>query len=243
MDTRPSDLRIALAALLEILVPAALVVGGCVGLLYLFASCSSPPSPSVTVSRQYQSALDQLEHEASIRILILCPDGRQHMGSGVAVTPRHAITARHVVECDGAGPVDIVARLQGGATARVAVDALGEGGLDVALLVAEGTGQPFGAVPALNLDPPRIGQLLCLVGGDGPEVQGLRKCGSVAGTWRSLFVFAAHIVPGNSGGAIWDEHGRVVGIGTQAEWHEGREHFGVGLMTRAWSHLVPREWW
>ena len=212
--------------------------------MFLFGSCASPPAPGVVPApRGYASEIDRLEYEASVRLMVVCPDMSPRAGSGIAVSARHVITARHVIDCDGEGPRQILARLAGGSSVLAGVERVLVGpAADAALLVAEGFAAPFrGAVGVLELDAPRIGARVCVIAGGSSPSQSLRECGYVAGVWESLIAISTRIVPGNSGAAAWDDRGRAIGIVTSGEWREGKEQYGVVLRASALAELVPSE--
>lgn len=151
-------------------------------------------------------------------------DGRRRRagtGSALALTPDgYLLTCAHVVADGGVGTVTT-----SDGTVReahvVGVDRLSE----LAVLRVEGDGLP--AVTLGDADALRVGQLVVAVG-DPLGYTGSVSAGVVSATGRSLTVqdggsarliedviqTDAALHPGNSGGALADATGRVVGVNT-----------------------------
>ena len=148
-------------------------------------------------------------------------------GSGVVVSPDgFAVTSAHVVEGTERGSASFVDGRE------VAFDVTGRDRLsDLAVLRLQGSGftsAGFGDAKGL-----RVGQLVVAIG-NPMGFAGSVTAGVVSALGRALPVHAGRVVenviqtdaalnPGNSGGALVDGHGRVVGINTAVAG------FGLGL--------------
>jgi S1-C subfamily serine protease len=160
---------------------------------------------------------------ASLRISRRLPGGRQAQGSGsaVAITPDgFLVTSAHVVEGVGKGR----ASLADGRELRFEVvgrDALSD------LAVIRASGADLEPVSLGNADRLRVGQLVVAVG-NPMGLAGSVTAGVVSGLGRSLpttdgrasrlvenvIQTDAALNPGNSGGALVDGSGRMVGVST-----------------------------
>ena len=148
-------------------------------------------------------------------------------GSGVVVTPDgFALTSAHVVEGSDRGSASFVDGRE------EAFDVVGCDRLsDLAVLRLQGAGFPAAELgDAVQL---RVGQLVVAIG-DPMGFEGSLTAGVVSALGRALPVHAGRVVenviqtdaalnPGNSGGALADGRGRVVGINTAVAG------FGLGL--------------
>jgi S1-C subfamily serine protease len=160
---------------------------------------------------------------ASLRISRRLPGGRQAQGSGsaVAVTPDgFLVTSAHVVEGAGKGR----ASLADGRELRFEVvgrDALSD------LAVIRTSGADLEPVSLGNADRLRVGQLVVAVG-NPMGLAGSVTAGVVSALGRSfptsdgrasrlvenVIQTDAALNPGNSGGALVDGRGRMVGVST-----------------------------
>lgn len=162
-------------------------------------------------------------------------------GSGVAVSPRHALTARHVVECDGGTAWKVDAADMFGRQFEMTIDKMSSesedaGGADVVRLVATGTAEPFEdwALPGAL---PRLDEVVCAATAI-PERDWLcgpvtrlghletPQCGFGWGPWRiklscgdwkpgsdgPLFTAWGAADYGNSGSGVYNADGRLVGL-------------------------------
>jgi len=160
---------------------------------------------------------------ASLRISRRLPGGRQAQGSGsaVAITPDgFLVTSAHVVEGTGKGR----ASLTDGRELRFEVvgrDALSD------LAVIRASGADLEPVSLGNADRLRVGQLVVAVG-NPMGLAGSVTAGVVSALGRSfptsdgqasrlvenVIQTDAALNPGNSGGALVDGRGRMVGVST-----------------------------
>lgn len=202
-------------------------------LFLLLAGCQA----CAGIFQGYRNQVDYIEFEASVRIFVECPNGTQ-AGSGVAVSRRHVITAKHVVECLVGLPTSIVARTRHSATLEMAVDEVSET-QDVARLVVVGAGEPFYVYAEISYSRPRVGDKVCSVGGDGPYTHSVRKCADIATVTDHYLVAPLGPVPGNSGSGVFDSRGRVVGILTRGIWFPDKEKLSLSVRSSAWKELAP----
>lgn len=171
----------------------------------------------------------------AVEVVSACPvqDGRLvvSFGSGVIVSPRVALTAAHVVRCNGDTHAAIVVRYPGGEVKARAVLLDLDG--DVARLELAG---PLRVEPARIGPPPDIDDRVCLVA--SVPARG-RRCGVVEryaappGNVRH----DALTLPGNSGSGVYDEAGRLVGIVTHYSRCPNGQFCGgafTSLEGRAW---------
>ena len=148
-------------------------------------------------------------------------------GSGVVVSPDgFAVTSAHVVEGTERGSASFVDGRE------VAFDVTGRDRLsDLAVLRLQGSG--FTSAGFGDAEDLRVGQLVVAIG-NPMGFAGSVTAGVVSALGRALPVHAGRVVenviqtdaalnPGNSGGALADGRGRVVGINTAVAG------FGLGL--------------
>jgi S1-C subfamily serine protease len=160
---------------------------------------------------------------ASLRISRRLPGGRQAQGSGsaVAITPDgFLVTSAHVVEGVGKGR----ASLADGRELRFEV--VGRDGLSDLAVIRAG-GADLEPVSLGNADRLRVGQLVVAVG-NPMGLAGSITAGVVSALGRSfptsdgrasrllenVIQTDAALNPGNSGGALVDGRGRMVGVNT-----------------------------
>jgi S1-C subfamily serine protease len=202
-------------------------------LLSLLAACSScagtfqpPEVPSV----------DDPTYASSYRLRVLCPDLSGSAGSAVAISSQHLLTARHVVDCDGVDPLQITAIDMAGESFDVDLDLLPVDGTDAARLVSITRKLPSWST--LSYRNPPLGELVCIVGGDSPDIRGMRKCGYVAPSVEEYLTVALHVVPGNSGGPAFDSYGYVLGIVSMGNWNASSENYVLLVPSKELKGLV-----
>ena len=124
---------------------------------------------------------------------------------GYLVTCEHVVrgaTSFHIKTTDGSFPAKLVQK---------------DASIDVAVLKVSGL---FSAIPFARDSGIKLGDLVFTVGFPNPEVQGLEpkltrgEISSLAGMRDdpSYVQISVPVQPGNSGGALVDEHGNVVGV-------------------------------
>lgn len=186
---------------------------------------------------------------ASARVRVLCDGQLRGYGSGVAVGPRHLVTAKHVVQACKTTPTPDMAQYQvvldDGSRREAVLVREAEGDVDVALLVLGGAAS-FRTWAELADYRPLPGQRVWLYTGDGRMDQKGEwafhlKEGIVTRVHGDVLVVSAHVVPGNSGAAAFDDDGRVVGILVGGRWDSSEEFYLEAWRPRAWRALVPLE--
>jgi len=158
--------------------------------------------------------------------------GRVQQGSGVVIAPFLVATNAHVVE----GTRDISVK-QGGTTWTV-TEVRVDRSRDLCLLTVPGlTAPPVEAAP----EPSAPGQTVVVVGfpgGQGP----IASQGRLRGIWchgaYRLLQSDAITLPGNSGGGLFDESGRLLGLTTLTFAPSPRLNFSVPV---AWIQELENQ--
>jgi hypothetical protein len=147
--------------------------------------------------------------------------------SGVLVSATQVVTAAH---CAPEGAV-ILATDAAGEMALMGVEVLLPGQDLVRLEALEGTGG-FTAPARLEVAPPaQVDDRVCIA----PAVpRHDHKCGRVQGEQEGYVLFDAIVEHGNSGGGVYDDAGRLVGIVSILYTAQNGQIIGGGL------HAVPR---
>lgn len=166
--------------------------------------------------------------DAVVKIL----NGKGH-GSGFHMGDRYIITAAHVVK----GSTSVEVKAYDGETVEAEV-LWANAAYDIALLRAEDTANLGSAL--LSCRTPSVGERI-ISQGNPANVEFVTVWGKVAGAarelgpWRSVVVTDIVTVPGQSGGPVFDESGRVVGItvGVMAA------SFGFGGSLVGIGYVVP----
>lgn len=213
-----------------------------VGVACSGALAHAPVSPDYRPGNELRNAL-----ASSYRIRIYCGEELAGYGSGVAIDNRHVLTARHVVEAclESDTPdmewfelVDYNGRVYEAALDRKASDEE----IDVARLVVNGAAE-FPTWAPIATAPPNVLDRVFLLAGDGSMDRGygrfFPKDGYVSGIIRDQLVVSIHGVPGNSGSAIFDVHGQVVGILHSGRWDASKEFFVFAALPKTWYDLFP----
>lgn len=176
--------------------------------LVLFAACQRPLGEIPSDQKTVATLINRTVH-------VECPDGG--WGSGVILGSRYRnfahgtliVTAAHVADETCKQP-----SIRGVAFETVARDA----DTDVALLF----GPLLADMPEVQLADYYLGEPCIAVGYPNqyrtPGTAALQVSrGAVMVRFATLFRFSAPISPGSSGGGLWDEHGRLLGLTTQAD--------------------------
>ena len=107
------------------------ISASCLLALVALMACSSScrHHPTVRVPYDTAAARERL-YSSTVRLAVQCIDGSGGWGSGVAVSTRHVLTARHVIDgCGEAGPWIITASPYGRPlTVEMVVDKIARGG-------------------------------------------------------------------------------------------------------------------
>lgn len=170
------------------------------------ATCSSCGGSS----RHTRSVVEQ--HNATVLIAVECTDGdkitKRGMGSGVVVSDRYILTARHVIDCPAGGTVNATIDIGDNTERPVTVD-LTLPSRDIARLEI-GVGQYLSGFERPTLGPrPEIGERACEA---SAVPRWLYRCGEVQpGTPNGYIRVGLMAEFGNSGSAVYVD-GKLVGL-------------------------------
>jgi serine protease DegS len=171
------------------------------------------------------------------------PRVERSLGSGVIMSQYgHIITNQHVI--DGAQSIQIL--LSDGRRASASVVGI-DPDTDLALLKTELTG--LSAIQTADSDAIKVGDVVMAIGnpyGFGHSVtlgiiSGLERYGLQLSAYESYIQTDAAIHLGNSGGALIDSEGRLVGINTliyTAAPDQSNDSSGIGINLATPSNLV-----
>lgn len=177
---------------------------------------------------------------SSARVRVLCDGKLVGYGSGVAVGYRHVLTARHVARaCASAATFEVV--FDDGSIRAAMVDADAPESVDVSRLVLDGVRRSWAWVARYR---PRRGQRVWVYAGDGKmdsahEWAFHLKQGWITHVEDYVIVVGIHAVPGNSGAAVFDDEGRVLGILVGGSWDPNQEFYLAAWRPTAWRGLTP----
>jgi len=227
---------------------------GLLALSLVLATCASCAT-GIQQRNVVRPASDQ--KTAAIHIIAHCskmPPKSSFWGSGVAINAREVLTAAHVVSCNvetevedpitktkkkitvSFGTVDSLFGVQPDGISRpLKVQFMSEG-TDIARLSFADAGEWYGVQPA-KIAPVRIESRVCIVVA-APRRD--RRCGEVEDiltTNANDVTLSTPVEPGNSGSAVYDRDGRLVGIVTQRRGLKNGQSTG-GIATA----LGGREW-
>lgn len=169
-----------------------------------FAALNTPPKPVFVPERTSYIKPIPATEDAAVRINL---DGG--LGSGVSIGKGYIVTAAHVVA--GQKEVKVTSRLGKESPAAVLwVNA----DYDIALLRTKAS------LPAAEIDcnTAHVGSTISTVG-NPLGIEFISSFGRIAGApremapkWRSAFVTDLTVIMGNSGGPVFSDAGRLVGI-------------------------------
>lgn len=199
----------------------------------------------VNASCAHASRLDpsgpDAHYDAAVEITALCalPDGRQvaWYGSGVIVDATHLLTAGHVAETEGL-PCVFTAELSNGKTHLVRpLHVLASSDVDLATMEILSFVETFPAQPVRYGPAPRLGDGVCTATAHPRREykcgQVMRSKGSQPGDIRINFV----VEPGNSGSALYNARGELVGIVVHTYPNRGNGQYITGGATSLAGHL------
>lgn len=202
--------------------------------LITFGSCVSCFHLSIPSSYEYGTAN---QYASSYTFRIDCLGGGVAFGNAVAVSPRHLVTAKHVLlSCQSRGRINWRMRVRHHKWIEV-IDGNRSATHDVAILDVVGS-ERLPQWSRLSAREPKIGERVCKVTST-PVVERIRKCGDVFSVGRGQIAYAIHTVPGNSGGPIYDRGGNVVGIIRSGRWKISDELFGMATMPESFKEIWP----
>lgn len=219
-----------------------------IGLAYLYSprtGLESPQPPVVASAARAELGIEEapppIRRALRANVFLQCKGlTGESTGSGVIVVRDGrgycAFTNRHVVECGRGGP-ELLASTPGGRPLPARVCWSAQDGVDLAVVRVElpGASDP---VPVRSADLPRVGDAVFAVGNPlGYEasytagvVSAVRTSGDGPGAVRVLQVQAS-VNSGNSGGGLYDQEGRLIGLNT---WKASRaEAEGMGFAISA----------
>jgi len=175
-------------------------------------------------------------YSSTVRLAVQCIDGSGGWGSGVAVSTRHVLTARHVIDgCGEAGPWIITASPYGRPlTVEMVVDKIARGG-DAARLVVVGTQSPFRDYAAPGMAPVSDGNLVCASVFDPSFF--MYRCGYLVGVSADTLILGFRIVGGNSGGPVFRD-GELIGLVVARSVHPDRQHVGFAVPLHQFRELL-----
>lgn len=179
----------------------------------------------------YVPGIIELEYRSSYRLLVACIDGVK-VGSGTAISQKHILTAKHVVECEIGDPVVIIATDHTHKEYTMVLDKLSEQH-DIARIVTSDKKEAFKTYARTSFGVFPIGTRICLVTGDSTTFM-IRKCGEIGvATNNQYYLISIHVVPGNSGSGVWLTDGSIAGVITRGKWDSTNEYIGLAVPSEA----------
>lgn len=183
-------------------------------LIILLASCLHQRPPT-----RWRVTTAAEQRRAAVLILVQC-GSRSWRGSGAAVGPHRVLTARHVADCPS-GDALIIVRESNGIVHLASIESLHSAG-DTAYLLVIGKLTTF--LPTFERARVAIDDVVCWAAA-APQRE--RNCATVQ-EHQSITPYPANRMivggrvwrvhpsgrAGNSGSAVYDRHGRVVGVFT-----------------------------
>ncbi len=171
----------------------------------LIAGCCSAPRRS-----SLPGDAAAVKPMTSVLIVQVCPDGT-YLATGALLNDSEVLTARHATQCaNDVEPFAWVGMVQGSdkqVKLRREMMAYGPNG-DVARLVGAAGSFEAGPTPVVG-DQPRKGDQVCWRHA-WPSLG--KTCGAVISLGNGLIYIDEPAVQGNSGSAVYDAGGRVVGV-------------------------------
>ena len=209
-----------------------LLVLSILSLVGLYAANSN-----LTATRHVPLISYSIEYQMASTVLIEI-DGR-HTGSGFIVAPDLIVTAKHVVDRRG----DCAVLFADGTKRNVQAIRVSEGTDCAVLLVHKANLRPLILTTKVE-----VGQPIIVIGSPLDEAyfnyitRGILSRTGVVEPWLSenfVFMIDAAVNPGNSGGPVFDEYGRVVGIVIAGYTY----NCGMNFITPAADIIVLLEEW
>lgn len=204
-------------------------------LLSACSSCSGPDRAAARTDNVLTTHADQNEYASetarriwgsTVRLEVYCEGeaGPSGWGSGVTISRRHVLTARHVIDCDNKAKLEgVIVHLDDGQRIPMSLDVLpASDGVDAARLVVDGI-QRFDWFARPALYSPARWQTVCVLASDIEMGELYPKCGYVSRGGHATLRVSIHVVPGNSGAAVWDLSGNVVALVSRGRWASNGE--------------------
>lgn len=242
-----ANLKGGALALTGIVLGTVSMVAWGVGLAYLYsrrAGTERPPPAVVESAARAELGIEDapppIRRALRANVFLQCNGSAgKGTGSGVIVARDGrgycAFTNRHVVECGGGAP-ELLAATPGARPVGARVCWSAGDGVDLAVVRVDLPGTASDPVPVRSADLPRVGDAVFAVGNPlGYEasytagvVSAVRTTGAGAGALRVLQVQAS-VNPGNSGGGLYDQEGRLIGLNTWTAARSEAEGMGFAI--------------
>lgn len=148
------------------------------------------------------------------------------MGSATAIGPSHFMTANHVIHCEN--PYLLIVGVSG--QPREAKLLRKTPDKDQAMLVLAKEQAPNMAWAPMRCEAPEIGDRVYSYVGDS-DMPMVFKEFFVSYVDEGKIAASGHVVPGNSGGGLFDSRGCLLGVISQGDWEKTSAEFWV-LVTR-----------
>ena len=186
--------------------------------LMLAGCCTIKPSPFV-------HSVAGFEYRTTVRIMNMCLEGPK-FGTGVIISDKYILTANHVTVCKIGAPLTMIVANSQHENFSVALDRRDEEN-DIARLTPINNIR-FPVWARISFSEPELGDPVCVVAGD-EAVFMQRKCGEIGPRLGPFLQMNTATFPGNSGAAVWDNTGAIVGILVRGRWAQDDEHIGCAV--------------
>lgn len=211
--------------------------------LLLMTACTSCANFSPNIGQTPKE-----QHNAMVLIKKTCPDGAIGLGTGLMVSADRVLTARHVIQCEVVPGVPIYwepAKVEVYGSPTDVVEAEIEIELndkyDIARLKLADKSLAKFFTPVTVAPMPGIGEKICEV---SAVPRPTYRCGEAQNSMYGRLIVSFPVEKGNSGSAIFDEYGNLVGIMTnQIMCEHGATGIcgGYGTPMIGFKWLIPTE--
>lgn len=164
-------------------------------------------------------------HATALQVNITCLDGSWSRGSGVAVSPNHVVTAKHVADVCGGDVKTIRIVARDGIDRLALLDRRAASDVDAVLLYVP---KPLPFYAAVRTGALKPGEVVCTA------TMHSCGCGRILALLEKQLGVDYKPVPGDSGGPLYDENGLVVAI-----WLGVTPGYGVATPAYAFSGILP----
>jgi hypothetical protein len=195
-----------------------------VGVLFSQPCCVALPAPAVPFTAEHQVEVVAAVDEVCV---LLGPGGmatyNEWVGTAVMVAPDRALTAGHLSTCRVQG---LHVTMPDGSEGPAGVEWLNRN-RDLALLTLPegGLGERFAAAPTIGTS--YVGEEACARTAEPKREQVCGVVTAVGGAPDGDVTFTAPIQHGNSGSAVYDRRGRLLGIVTSITPSGGGRYVSV----------------